>query len=244
MGCIQIKKIYIALIMCFLWLTNNILSAQRVLTTIPREPISADSLAHLVYDQNNPDRTVDQYDIGNMRKFGWLKMSQKMNTDSFFYWTKQYCIDRVGESFFYQHFRLDLLALRDNTNTEIYEVRYIFLPFDTAAIVLNEDSTLFVNFTFKSFDFLGIHEIQTPEYLPDCRLASSNCQFLFDRTAVLKIAEEKGIKSAKGYPPYLELQPDLNWRVTINENDWLFHQYFVNSMTGAVSETKTSRRID
>ena len=61
---------------------------------------------------------------------------------------------------------------------------------------------------------------------------------------MLKIAESKGLKNKKGAPPRIELQDDLTWKVSVNVDDWLFHEYRVDSRTGAVSEVKTSRRID
>jgi hypothetical protein len=220
-------------------------SAQLILVNVPRENLCADSVAHRVYVQAlGNDPANDPYGIGYSRKFGWFKMSEKINTDSFYNWTKQYCIERVGEDFFYRHFRFGYYSFKDNTQSEIYEIRYYFLPFDSAATQLDFDSTDYTEFIFKSFDFLGIHEVGTPPFLPDCRTDPAACRFAFDRAAVLKIAEEKGLKSQKGYPPRLEFQPDLSWKVWINVDDWTFYQYSVESRTGAVSETTTRRRID
>ena len=241
---IPANKLRYGLFVClFLW-QQHAISAQSLLTRIPAEKISADSLAHYLYRQNNPDRAADKNGMESYRKYGWLKMSEKINTDSFYQWTKQYCIARVGEAYFYQHFRLDWRTLHEDMPAEIYEIRYIFMPFDTAALYLDEDSMAHGLFVFKSFDFMGIHELETPSNLPDCRENPSACRLPFDRAAVLKIVEARGLKSEKGYPPRLEFQSDLSWKVSINVNDWIFHQYSVDSRTGAVSEVKTSHRID
>jgi hypothetical protein len=238
-------KSYVLLPLLLLFLTNaRPLTAQMTLVKVPRENLSADSVAHRVYFETEGRPTLDKYGIRYSRKFGWFKMSEKIDTDSFYNWTKQYCIERVGEAFFYQHFYFTYYSFKDNLDSEIYEIRYYFLPFDTAATQLHDDSTPHAEVTFKSFDFLGIHEVETPPNLPDCRTDSAACSFPFDSAAVLKIAEEKGLKSEKGYPPRLQFQPDLTWKVWINVNDWTYHQYTVDGRTGVVSAVKTSHRID
>ncbi|MBV6441544.1 MAG: hypothetical protein DYG98_06390 [Haliscomenobacteraceae bacterium CHB4] len=221
-----------------------LLQAQLPLLTVPQEQLPADSVAQLIYRLAHPDPEVDKYGIEYTRRFGWLKMSDKINTDSFFNWTKQYCIERVGEELFYKNFRLYRNSFKDNATTEIYEIRYLFFPFDSNAQNLNSDSSHYAEFVFKSFDFLGIHESQTPANLPDCRLDTSACRFLFDRAAVLRIIAAMGLKSEKRYEPYLLFQPDLTWKVTVNVNDWMFHSFTVDSRSGLSSEVRTSHRID
>lgn len=119
---------------------------------IPRE-MTADSLMHYIYNFD-PSR----YGIGHTQRFGWLKLSEKFDTDSFYQWTKQYCIERVGERYFYENFRVYRHSFKDNPNTEVYEIHYLFFPpgfgFDHQRI------------TFKKYVFLGTEEVQPPANLP------------------------------------------------------------------------------
>jgi hypothetical protein len=218
--------------------------AQHSLVRVPATALTADSLAHYIYAADDPDPAKDRYGIGYSRKFGWLKVSDKMNTDSFWQWTRKYCTDRVGEAFFYRHFRMDRRSLHDDLASEVYEVRYYFFPFDTAAAFLTFDTVSYAPVVFKRFDFLGMHEVEIPVNLPDCRADQQACTFPFDRAAVRRIAAQKDLKNKPGTSPRIELQPDLKWSVHINENDWVFYNFTVDSRTGEVSEVQTIRRID
>lgn len=238
------RKYRFALFLLLFLANRALIFAQVPAIEVPRENISADSLAHFLYYATLADPKNDPYGIQYSRKFGWLKLSDKINTDSFWLSTRQFCIERVGEDFFYKHFRMNWRSLRDNGNSEIYEIRYYFFPFDTTATRLDIDSVAHVEMVFKSFDFLGIHEVQTPPYLPDCRGKAAACLFPFDKKEVLKIVAEKGLKCKPGFLPYIELMPDLKWSVSINENDWVFHRFRVDCQTGEASEVRTSHRID
>lgn len=238
------KKYRLGWFLLLYWANTTPILAQHPVLKVPCGNISADSLAHFLYFSTHTDRENDRYGIQYSRKFGWLKMSDNINTDSFWLWTRQFCIERAGEDFFYQHFRLDWRSMHDDPHSEIYKIRYYFFPFDTTVTHLDPDATNYAEIEFKSFDFLGIHEVQTPANLPDCNAHASSCLFQFDKNAVLKIVAEKGLKCKSGTSPTITLMPDLKWSVGINENDWIFHHFTVDCRTGEVSELKTSHRID
>lgn len=57
--------------------------------------MTADSLMYHIYGFES-----GKYGIEHKTKYGWLKMSHKFDTNEFYEWTKQYCIERVGERVF------------------------------------------------------------------------------------------------------------------------------------------------
>ncbi|MDV7397215.1 hypothetical protein RZS08_37790, partial [Arthrospira platensis SPKY1] len=76
---------------------------RHALRVVPIPPaMTADSLMHYIYSFN-----PSSYGIEYQQRFGWLKLSDKFDTDEFFQWTKQYCIERLGEAYFYENFRVD-----------------------------------------------------------------------------------------------------------------------------------------
>lgn len=194
--------------------------------------MTVDSLVHYIYDFN-----PSKYGIGYSQKFGWLKLSDKFDTDSFYQWTKQYCIERVGERYFYENFRVNRRSFKDNASSEIYEIRYYFFPpglgYDHQRI------------TFKKYMFLGIEETQAPSNLPDCRTDPTACEFPIGREAAMKIASEKVLKGRDMHIHIKELNYDLKWEcVVYTDGYWSGEDFTIDARTGKVSEVKGWHRID
>ncbi|MCB9348250.1 MAG: PepSY domain-containing protein [Lewinellaceae bacterium] len=198
---------------------------------VPRE-MTADSLVQYIYNFN-----PNEYGIEYKQKFGWLKLSDKFDTDEFYQWTKQYCIDRVGEAYFYDNFRLDWHSFKDEAATEIYEIRYYFFPPGFAFA--------HQRITFKKYAFLGMEEIETPANLPDCRKNPGDCVFPVTREKAEKIAEEKVIKG-RDVQLYIEgLTDSYEWKcVTATPKGWAGENFTIDARTGEVSEQKKWHRID
>jgi hypothetical protein len=198
---------------------------------IPRE-MTADSLMQHIY-HFNPNR----YGIGHTQRFGWLKLSEKFDTDEFYQWTKKYCIERVGEGYFYENFRVYRHSFKDNANTEIYEIHYLFFPpgfgYDHQRI------------TFKKYVFLGIEEVQPPANLPDCRSDPAACDFPVNREAAMKIALEQVVKGREMQVRIEDLTYDFKWECkTYTEGYGRGEDFSIDARTGKVSAPKGWQRID
>ncbi|MCB0581673.1 MAG: hypothetical protein KDD10_20500 [Phaeodactylibacter sp.] len=198
---------------------------------VPRD-MTADSLAHYIYNLD-----PDDYGIEYRQKFGWLKLSDKFDTDEFYQWTKQYCIGRVGEEYFYDNFRLDWHSFKDEAATEIYEIRYYFFPpgFQFAH----------QRITFKKFAFLGIEEVETPANLPDCRENAAACIFPVTYEEAKRIAAEQVVKGRDMQLFVRELNADYEWECAATDaKGWYSENFTVDARTGEVSAPTKWHRID
>ena len=204
-----------------------------VLRVVPIPPaMAADSLMHYIYSFN-----PSSYGIEYKQRSGWLRRSDKFDTDAFFRWTKQYCIERLGEAYFYENFRVDWTSFKDNADTEVYEIRYYFFPpgfsFDHQRI------------SFKKYSFLGIEEIQAPANLPDCREGPSRCAFPIGRAAAEKIAAETVLQGRGMQLKVIELDQDYRWQcVLYSEGHWQGENFAIDARTGEVSKAQPWQRID
>jgi hypothetical protein len=195
--------------------------------------MTADSLMQHIYHFN-----PSQYGIGHTQRFGWLKLSEKFDTDEFYQWTKKFCIERLGERYFYENFRVYRHSFKDNPNTEIYEIHYLFFPpgfgFDHQRI------------TFKKYVFLGIEEVQPPANLPDCRTDPAACEFPVNREAALKIAREQVVKE-RDLQVHIErrLSPEYQWVCKTYSKGYVWGEDFtIDARTGRVSKPRGWHRID
>ena len=218
------------------------LSAQKRTLPVPHDRL-VDSVFLDIYRLDHPDPATDSYGIGYSRSFGWLAPSAKFDTDSFYQWTKQKCIEKVGEIFFYQHFRLGRHSFKDEWSTEVYTITYLIVPFQDSTLVKYNNQ--YVYLSFKRFDFLGYSETQIPVNLPDCIADPELCAFRYDRQRVMAITREKVIGDQKIIDgPYLQLGADFGWQVSVELAGAGIKQFTVDGRTGVMSEIKTSWRID
>lgn len=211
--------------------TNSDSTERIEVVFIPHE-MTADSLMQHIYNFD-----PSQYGIGRTQRFGWLKPSAKFSTDEFYQWTKQYCIDRVGEAYFYENFRVYRNSFKDDPNTEVYEIRYLFFPpgfgFDHRRI------------TFKKYVFLGIEEVQTPADLPDCRTDDSECAFPVNREAAMAIALQQVVKGREMQVRINELTPAYKWDCkSYAKGHSSGEDFTIDARTGVVSAPKPWRQID
>ncbi len=223
-----------------LTLSASVYAQQRVLDIPPKK--SADAVFLDAYRLIEPNPAKDKYGIESMRRFGWLEPSSKFDTDSFYQWTKQKCIEKVGKDFFYQRFKLSWQSFKNDPASEVYTITYLIAPFQDS--LLEDD--IYIKISFKRYDFLGRSETEIPSNLPDCINNPILCTFYYDREKVLAIAREKviGTQQVLNKGPYLTLLPDFNWQVSVELAGAGIKTFTVDSRTGAMSEVRTSWRID
>lgn len=198
---------------------------------IPRD-MTADSVMHYIYDFQ-----PSSYGIKYGQRWGWLKPSSKFDTNDFYELTKQYCIERVGEDYFYEHFRFDRHSFQENNKNDIYYIHYYFFPKN---FVYDH-----VKITFKKFSFYGIEEIQFPNNVPDCREKKENCDFPITRRKAYKIVKEQVLKDKELQINIRELSDTYKWKCTISsKGNWYGENFTIDARTGEVSIPKQWRRID
>lgn len=225
---IKVKKILFVLLLLF----QKLCFGQAPVFEIPRNP-SLQMLFDTIYNAYG----MDQDDVKRGQRFGWYKYSEKINSDSFFNATLKYCTDRVGEDYFYQHFRLDVHTFKDDPYSEVFTIRYRFYP-------PGFEGDDYVNIMFKSLDFLNIHQMSYPENLPDCRTQPSNCTFLFNREKAILMAQEELIKD-QDLEVSLKLNDHLKWEgTTYSKDHWYGENFFIDIRTGLISNVKKWHRID
>ena len=194
--------------------------------------ILLDSLVHYIYNFN-----PSKYGIAYSQKFGWLKPSDQFDSNAFFEWAKQYCIERVGEAYFYDHFRVNRRSFKDHDDSEIYEIRFYFFPpgfaYDHVQVV------------FKKFVFLGIEEVETPAHLPDCRSDTTACTFPITRQRAKQIARQQVLKDRDMHLLIKGLTDDLKWEGQVyTDGRWYGESFTIDARTGDVTTPKAWRRID
>jgi hypothetical protein len=181
---------------------------------------------------------MDEDDIRRSRSFGWNKHSDKIDADSFFVYTKNYCINTVGEAFFYDHFRVIYHSFKDDPNSEVFTIKYLFYPPG-----LGEED--FIEIIFKRLDFLNIHQMSHPENLPPCLTEPEACLFPIDREAATAIAREQILKERDWNIRIERLNQQLQWDCqVIHPNSWAGERFTIDTRTGEVSMPKAWQRID
>jgi hypothetical protein len=227
------------LIWTMLFLSNGVLAQRQVLSIPVNRPL--DSIYLDIYRLDNPDPKEDRYGIEYTRTFGLLQNSKKFDTDSFYQWTQQFCIEKVGKKFFYKNFKLDMYSFKDEDKTEIYTITYLIEPFKDS--LLQDYGDNFIKFTFKNYNFSGKSMVETPDNIPDCVKHPELCRFKYDRKRVVKLTNKKIVKGAKTYlnrGPYMTLNKDFQWEVRVEIEG--IKSFTVDSRTGKMSEIKTGFR--
>lgn len=207
------------------WLFAVLLQAQHPILPIPKEA-SLDSVFQEMY-------RVYQYDedsFARSRSFGWTRHSSVIDTDAFFQKTKTYCIDRVGEAYFYKHFRLFIHSFKDEEASHIYTIQYRFY-------VPGMEGE-YVPIVFKSFDFLGFQEEEYPDNLPDCLSNPGTCAFEINKEKAIQIALKEVVKDAayNGEIKPNQFTEDYKWHFAINLLKKGIHTFKIDARTGAVED--------
>jgi hypothetical protein len=207
-------------------------SEERIDVVVIPPAMTADSLMYHIQGFESGEYSIEQ-----KRKSGRLKMSHKFDTNEFYEWTKQYCIERVGERYFYENFRVRWSSFNDDPNSEIYQITYFFFPpgfhFDHQGI------------TFKKYVFLGLDEVETPANLPDCRTDPKACDFPITREMAIKIATEQVVKGRDMEVRIKQFNPDMKWDCEVYLKGKGYRERFtIDARTGELSEPKGSHLID
>ncbi len=194
--------------------------------------LKADSVVQYIYNLN-PNNSSITYS----QRFGPVNLSNKISVNEFYEWTKKHCIERVGERYFYDNFRLNRHSFKDDLFSEIYEIRYYFFPpgfsYDYQII------------SFKRFVFMGLDETQVPENLPDCMTESMSCSFPITREKALEIAVAQVVKKRPLKVYFSGLTSEYKWDCrTYSESHWYGEYFTIDARTGEVSELRQYQRID
>lgn len=220
--------IIITLIGCL----QNFGTAQTRLYEVPKVA-TIDSVFRMIISYHN----YSEEQVIRTQQFGLLQKSAIMNTDSFYQSTKQYCIQQVGEDFFYNKFRLILHSFENNPDGNVFTIKYRFYPF----AVENRD---YVDIVFKKMDFLNIHQYELPQNLPECEQEKENCGLLISREKAKEIAKKEVVKDRDLDVFVQKLMPSLKWKCNAKENDWSGESFYIDIKTGEITELHGWRRID
>ena len=201
--------------------------SQEILFKIGRtEPL--DSLAKRIFEAYE----MDKGEPWRTRRYLKGLHSSKMDKDSFFIETKQFCIDRLGEDYFYDNVRVRYHSFKNDWNTHVYTISYRFCP--------PEFGGKYVDFVFKSLDFLNIHQREFSKIVPNRLSNPSSCDFKISYADAINIANKtlkKNITQAKYYN--VDMLPSFKWKVVVSLKRG--HQSFtIDARTGKVSTVKTA----
>ena len=211
---------------------QNMGFSQKPIFKIPKGA-TLDSLFQMIYRAYE----MDSDDVRRGQQYGWYKYSEKINADSFFLSTLKYCTDRVGEEYFYRHFRFDVHSFKDDPFSEVFTIRYRFYPPGFA----KDD---YVDIVFKRLDFLSIYKMSFPKNLPDCQADPKQCAFPITREKAMEIAKKELVKDRE-MKVNLELDNNLKWKgTTYTEGQWQGENFFIDARTGKLSGVKGWHRID
>lgn len=192
------------------------------------------SIIHQAYEH-------DEDDIQRAQKFGWYKHSDKIDAEQFYEECKAYCIERVGEERFYQHFRFDVHSFKDDPLSEIFTIKFRYYPFLTDSMAKGD----FVNIVFQSLDFINIHQRAYPENLPNCSTNPDACNFPIGRTEAEAIGLREVVKGREDFKLTIhELKQNLQWLCTATADGWYGETFTVDARTGEVDHLKQWWRID
>ena len=192
------------------------------------------SIIHQVYEH-------DKDDIKRGQQYGWYKYSDKIDAGQFFEECKTYCIERVGEERFYQHFRFDVHAFKDDPRSEIFTIRFRYYPFLTDSTSKGD----FVNIIFQSLDFINIHQRSYPENLPDCSTNTDACNFPIGRTEAEAIGLREVVKGREDFKITIhEFKQNFQWLCTATANGWYVERFTVDARTGEVGNFQQWQGID
>lgn len=192
------------------------------------------SIIHQAYEH-------DEDDIERAQQFGWYKYSEKIDAEQFYEECKSYCVERVGEERFYQQFRFDAHAFKDDPLSEIFTIRFRYYPF----LMDSTSKGDFVNIIFQSLDFINIHQRSYPENLPDCSTNTDACNFPIGRTEAEAIGLREVVKGREDFKVTIhELKQNFLWLCTATANGWYGETFTVDARTGEVGNLEQWRRID
>ena len=216
------KQIYLIILV---FITSNIGWSQTPVFEIPKAA-PLDSLFQIIFTAYE----LDEDAISRAQKYGWYKHSEKINADSFFIFTKQYCIDRVGEDYFYEHFRFFGHSFKDDPFSEVFQITYRYYP-----LGFNEND--YVEIIFQSLDFLNVHQESFPNNLPDCSTNAADCEFPINRKAVFTIANKEIVKERKVEISINKLTADFKWSCHVSSDGTAAGETFLmDARTGEITD--------